>query len=403
MEHQIIAREIARYFFLHLQRELKKAPEYIDVIRFDGKTPREINEKLIHRLLDEFPDIEHSPPAPYNFMEKWTRLNQAGGKYKNFSFEAYNLVFLERILRLKYWDRPDSYQKCRERIFEIHGKYDYHSREWSPAICLRSENNMREVLREIIYSINGINHERGWQILFDESNGYQLAVNDFFEELLHDAYDEAEKLLENILPVEVAQELKKTGSATPVYVESATVLFADFVGFTRISSTMSPKDLIEQLNYSFSLFDGIIDRYGLEKIKTIGDAYMCAGGVTHPQPDHAVMATRAALEMCDALRNVASTRGPVDGIVWTERIGLHTGPLVAGVIGKKRFSYDIWGDTVNTASRMESASDPGRVNISRATYELVKEHFECEPRGKLEVKGKGLMEMFFVNGTKAIL
>lgn len=400
MERQIIAREIARFFYLHLQCELRKAPEYIDVIRFDGKTPHQIDEALIGRLCEEFPGIEQTQPAPYNFIEKWTQLNQVGVKYQTFSFEAYNIVFLERILRLKHWDDPDSYQKCRDKIFETHGKYDYHSREWSPATFLKFENNMREVLREIIYSINDIDHEIGWKILFAESNEYQLAVNDFFEKLLHDAYDEAEKLLENILPVEVAQELKKTGRAEPVYVESATVLFADFVGFTRISSTMSPKDLVERLDYCFSLFDRIVDKYGLEKIKTIGDAYMCAGGVTRPQPDHAIMATRAALEMRDAIKNLAIDGFQPTGAVWNERIGLHTGPLVAGVIGKKKFSYDVWGDTVNTASRMESLSDPGRVNISHATYDLVKDYFECEPRGKLEVKGKGLVEMYFVNGLK---
>ena len=400
MERQIIAREIARYFYLHLQGELEKPSQYIDPIRFDGKSPRQINEELIRRLLEEFPDIRQAPPAPFNFIAKWNQLNQVGVKYKTFSFEAYNIIFLERILRLKYWENPYSRQRCHDKIFEIYGKYDYHAREWSPATFLKFENNMREVLREIVYSIEGINSEKGWKILFAESNEYQLAVNEFFEKLLHDAYDESEKLLENILPVNVAQQLKKTGKADPVYVESATVLFADFVGFTRISSTMSPSDLIEQLDCRFSLFDQIIDKYGLEKIKTIGDAYMCAGGVTLLQPDHAVMATRAALEMRDAIKNAAFNQCLPGNMEWNKRIGLHTGPLVAGVIGKKKFSYDVWGDTVNTASRMESASDPGRVNISRATYDLVKEYFECEPRGKLEVKGKGLVEMYFVNGLK---
>lgn len=400
MERQIIAREIARYFYLHLQGELEKPSQYIDPIQFDGKSPRQINKELMRRLLEEFPDIRQAPPAPFNFIAKWNQLNQVGVKYKTFSFEAYNIIFLERILRLKYWENPDSRQRCHDRIFEIYGKYDYHAREWSPATFLKFENNMREVLREIVYSIEGINSEKGWKILFAESNEYQLAVSEFFEKLLHDAYDESEKLLENILPVKVAQQLKKTGKAEPVYVGSATVLFADFVGFTQISSTMSPGDLIGQLDYRFSLFDQIIDKYGLEKIKTIGDAYMCAGGVTRPQPDHAVMATRAALEMRDAIRDVAIDQSGPAGTVWDERIGLHTGPLVAGVIGKKKFSYDVWGDTVNTASRMESASDPGRVNISRATYDLVKDYFECEPRGKLEVKGKGLVEMYFVNGLK---
>lgn len=400
MERQIITHEIARYFYFHLRCELDKQSQYIDHVQFDGKTPRQINEELVRRLLEEFPDIERAQPAPYNFIERWNQLNQVGVKYRTFSFEAYNIVFLERILRLKYWDNAGSYQKFHDKIFEIYGKYDYRSREWSPATFLKFENNMREVLREIVYSIEGINTEKGWKILFAESNEYQLAVSEFFEKLLHEAYDESERLLENILPAEVALQLKKTGRADPVYIGSATVLFADFVEFTRISSAMSPKNLIERLDYYFSLFDRIIDKYGLEKIKTIGDAYMCAGGVNRTQLDHAVMATRAALEMRDTIRNIATDVSRPDGAIWDIRIGLHTGSLVAGVIGSKRFSYDVWGDTVNTASRMESESDPGRVNISRATFDLVKEYFECEPRGKRAVKGKGLVEMYFVNGLK---
>jgi class 3 adenylate cyclase len=399
MERQVIAREIARYFYLHLQDELKKQPRYIDEVKFDGRTPRQIDEQLTRRLCDEFPGLECERPAPYNFIEKWSGLNQAGVKYSTFSFEAYNITFLERILRLKNWNQPQAEKEYKDRIFDVFAKYDYHSRKWSPATFLKFENNMREILREIVHSVEEIDFEKGWAILFAESNAYQLVVSEFFEKLLHEAYDEAEGLLENILPVKIAQQLKKTGHTEPVYIESATVLFADFVGFTRISSTMSPKALIERLDECFSLFDQIIDKYGLEKIKTIGDAYMCAGGVTNSTPEHAILSTRAALDMRDAILDMAVSQ--TTAVKWNVRIGLHTGALVAGVIGKKRFAYDIWGDTVNTASRMESASEPGRVNISRVTHDLIYRHFECEPRGEREVKGKGLVEMFFVNARKA--
>ncbi|MCB0769841.1 MAG: adenylate/guanylate cyclase domain-containing protein [Flavobacteriales bacterium] len=210
--------------------------------------------------------------------------------------------------------------------------------------------------------------------------------------------DRSEELLLNILPEEVAEELKEKGEAEARLIEQVTVLFTDFKGFTAMSEKLSPKELVKDLHECFSTFDRICEAHGLEKIKTIGDAYMAAGGLPTPNTTHATDVIHVALEMRDFIAE-GKARKLAAGLPYFEiRIGVHTGPVVAGIVGVKKFSYDIWGDTVNTASRMESSGEPGKVNISEATYALVKDTagLTFTPRGKVEAKGKGEMEMFFV-------
>jgi class 3 adenylate cyclase len=201
-------------------------------------------------------------------------------------------------------------------------------------------------------------------------------------------------LLLNILPEEIAQELKAKGNATPRLYESATVVFTDFVNFTRLSAQLLPAELIDELNECFLAFDEICERHGLEKIKTIGDAFMCAGGIPVPNDTHPEDAVRAALEMSAWLetRNRANPKA----IFREMRIGIHTGPVVAGVIGKNKFAYDIWGDAVNLAARLEELGEPGRINVSTATAEAVKKLYKTTHRGKKEVHNKGLVDMYFI-------
>ncbi|MCB9569036.1 MAG: FIST C-terminal domain-containing protein [Myxococcales bacterium] len=206
----------------------------------------------------------------------------------------------------------------------------------------------------------------------------------------------SEELLLNILPREVADELRRTGRVEPVYYDAVSVLFTDFAGFTRIARTMSPAELLAELDFYFSAFDAIIDRHGLEKLKTIGDAYMCAGGIPAPCEGHAIRAVEAAWEMQAFMAEVAAARAASGRAAWELRIGVHTGPLMAGVIGQKKFAYDIWGDTVNIASRLESTGAPGRINISAATHAEVRGAFECEHRGRLAAKNAGEIDMYFV-------
>lgn len=206
-----------------------------------------------------------------------------------------------------------------------------------------------------------------------------------------------DSLLLNILPAPIAEELKKEGAVRPVYHREATIVFADFVGFTSSAALLPPDELVARLDSFFSRFDAFMDRYGVEKLKTIGDAYMYASGLPLARPTHAIDACLAALHI---LRDVEQHAEAGFGGV---RIGVHSGPLMAGMIGSKKFAYDVWGDAVNTASRLESTSEAGRINVSRTTHDLVKDFFELSHRGPLAVKGKGAVDMYFLDRIKAEL
>ena len=206
----------------------------------------------------------------------------------------------------------------------------------------------------------------------------------------------SDELLLNILPEETAEELKATGTARAKSFDSVTVMFTDFKNFTQASEKLSAEALVQEINLCYSEFDRIITGYGLEKIKTIGDSYMCAGGLPIPSASHADDMVSAALEFVDFIRRNKEQRMAAGLPYFELRLGIHTGPVVAGVVGSKKFAYDIWGDTVNTASRMESSGEVGRVNISESTHALVKDRFICTPRGKVAAKNKGEIEMYFV-------
>ncbi len=208
--------------------------------------------------------------------------------------------------------------------------------------------------------------------------------------------DRSERLLLNILPASTAQELMTHGSAKARRYESCSVLFSDFTGFTGYSSLMDSTELVSELDHFFKLFDQLCDRYQVEKIKTIGDAYMCAAGLPEPSEGHALNAVLMALGMMDAVDRTNADRMAKGLSPWPVRIGIHSGPVVAGVVGDKKFAYDIWGDTVNLASRMETNGEPGRINISGSTYAQVMDHVEARPRGPIKVKGKGEVQMYFV-------
>jgi ligand-binding sensor domain-containing protein/class 3 adenylate cyclase len=209
--------------------------------------------------------------------------------------------------------------------------------------------------------------------------------------------DEVENLLLNILPAEVAEELKVKGSAEAQQFDEVTVLFTDFKGFTQLSEKMSPKELVFVINEYFSAFDHIMVKYGVEKIKTIGDAYMAVGGLPITTSTHATDVISAAIEIQQFMAEQKSRKEAQGELFFDIRIGIHTGSVVAGIVGVKKFAYDIWGDTVNTASRMESNGEVGKINISQTTYTLVKDKFNCVERGKIQVKGKGEVDMYFVD------
>ena len=206
----------------------------------------------------------------------------------------------------------------------------------------------------------------------------------------------SDDLLLNILPEETAFELKHSGKVKAKRFESVTVLFTDFEGFTQYAENLAPEKLVESIDYYFSKFDAIIEKYQLEKIKTSGDSYMCAGGLPFETTDHPLKILPAAKEILDFV-DQSFIDNPLHQTRFKIRIGINTGPVVAGVVGTKKFAYDIWGDTVNIASRMESNSIPGRINISENTYQCIKDSFNCEYRGEVDVKNRGMMKMYFVN------
>lgn len=205
----------------------------------------------------------------------------------------------------------------------------------------------------------------------------------------------SDDLLLNILPAEIADELKIKGASEAKLYNHVTVLFTDFVNFTGISEQMSPTELVREIHQNFTAFDAIMEKHGIEKIKTIGDAYLAVAGLPHEQPDHALRMLNAAF---DLQQYMLKSKGR-----FNIRIGLNSGPVVAGIVGVKKFAYDIWGDTVNMASRMESNSEPDKINISESTYALVKDHFDCVYRGEIEAKGKGRLKMYFALGRKGSL
>jgi class 3 adenylate cyclase/tetratricopeptide (TPR) repeat protein len=213
--------------------------------------------------------------------------------------------------------------------------------------------------------------------------------------------DQIEHLLLNILPKEVAYELQANGNSKPRQFDEVSILFTDFQGFTSIADKLSPGELVEDLNECFIEFDSITDKYNLEKIKTIGDSYMCAGNIPSPDPDHAYKIVKAALEILTFMENHNLRRQNKNLQPLEIRIGLHVGPVVAGVVGKKKYAYDIWGSAVNIASRMESNGTPGKVNISADMFFAIKDRFDCTYRGKVKAKNLGDLDMYYVENEKS--
>ncbi|GAB4496349.1 MAG: hypothetical protein OHK0019_27890 [Saprospiraceae bacterium] len=217
--------------------------------------------------------------------------------------------------------------------------------------------------------------------------------------LIEEEKKRSDNLLLNILPPAIAQELKTRNKVAAQKYDQATVMFIDFIGFTKIAEQLSPEMLVEELDFCFSNFDKIISKYRIEKIKTVGDAYICASGLSDQNASPSDM-VKAALEIQDFLQHVKAERMSQGLPFFEARVGIHTGPVVAGVVGAKKFAYDIWGDTVNTAARMEEACEPGRVNVSEDTHLLTKYEFEWQHRGKIAAKNKGQMDMYYVTAIK---
>jgi class 3 adenylate cyclase/AmiR/NasT family two-component response regulator len=209
--------------------------------------------------------------------------------------------------------------------------------------------------------------------------------------------EKSDLLLQNILPIQIIKELKENGIIKPRDYDCVSLLFTDFEGFTQLASSMPPGELVAELNEIFKNFDMIIHKYGLEKLKTIGDSYMVGGGFPVETNDHAIKIVSASIDM----QEIIIKRNRYSKFEWKMRAGIHSGNIVAGVVGKIKYSYDVWGNTVNLASKMERHSMPGKINITAATYNLIKDEFDCEYRGAIDIPGNGKVDMFFVSGFKS--
>ncbi len=245
---------------------------------------------------------------------------------------------------------------------------------------------------QVSAAIRNAKHFEGMNLLLAEMNRLYSELNT--------ERRKCDILLLNTLPHKIADELKQNGKVKPVHYECASILFTDFKDFSKLAEQLTPEELVNELDYCFSYFDLVSETHNLEKLKTIGDSYMCVGGIPIPTSTHAIDAVLAALQIRAFMSWRRYEKIQNNQPYWEIRLGIHSGSLLAGVIGKKKFTYDVWGDAVNIASRMESSSLPGSINISQSTFELVNDFFECEYRGKIAAKNKGNVDMYFVHGIK---
>ncbi len=293
----------------------------------------------------------------------------------NYKIDIINLEPGDYTLLVKYENLPDNH--ITQASISIHIASPYYNTWWFISLCILALGGM------VWWYI-----KRKTRILKEQNTLLENRVHERTKDLELEK-QKSDELLLNILPLEIAEELKSKGNAEARNHESVTVLFTDFVNFTGISENMKPTELVSEIDSCFKAFDRIIEKNGIEKIKTIGDAYLAVGGIPNADPDHALNTVKAAVEIMQYMK---------ENPMFKIRIGIHSGPVVAGIVGIKKYAYDIWGDTVNVASRMESNGAPMEINISEATYQLVKGQYKCTYRGKISVKNRGELDMYFVQG-----
>lgn len=338
------------------------------------------NQKFVQSALKDFSEV-------YSAMGDYQRAYAYRVKYDEF-----------RYARLREKERSDFARK--EVLYEAERR-ERLLKEQETALKLQAAELARSRL-ELYASLAGVIALLVLAALLFSRNQLRARANRELaakNAVIERERQRADDLLTNILPTATAAELKAHNRVRPIRYESVTVMFTDFKGFTLIAESLPSEVLIAELDECFTLFDNIVLQYGLEKIKTIGDAYMCAGGLPLPNSTHPTDVVRAAIAMQCQLQGLMARKKAEGRPVFEMRIGIHTGPVIAGVVGRHKFAYDIWGDTVNTAARLEQTSQPGKINISETTYQAVKDLFNCTYRGRLSAKNKGEVAMYFVEYT----
>ncbi len=391
---QKVSHLLADFFLLHLEAEAKKPDEVLHEV-FKDLPVRQILVDMALALRQEFKLGKNSPQVPYNLFFRWCE-SRHDFSYEDAAFLTYDRVFFYRLLDLRDGTNESS-ERFLNKMREAFGSFDYESLGFTASFFLDSESIMREVMRKSVQELLPEIASEADTLLLEQSRTYQNGMFNYFEGVLKKTLAENVRLLHGILPHQVASELKLNGYVEPVHFQDTAVLFTDFVRFSQSSAMLPPAEVIRRLDLYFTEFDRIISLHGLEKIKTIGDSYMAVAGVPEPHSNPVAAACNAALEIADSARRISESFGP-EG--WQMRTGIHVGPLMAGVIGKQKFSYDVWGATVNFASRMESSSEPGRINVSADVQSRVSDHYLWEARGSIPVKRLGPAEMFFLNGRK---
>jgi class 3 adenylate cyclase len=389
-----VSRLMARYFLVHLAAELQK-PDEILYEDYPEMPVRQIFADLVNRTHREFGITPEEPVPADNVFRTWSILNDKF-VYEEGAFVTYNIAFFARLLDMRD-DTPESHEHLRSEMRAAFERFDYEKQGFTVAFFLESEGNMREVQREAVRNHLPEIAGEAERLILRQSRRHQLAMYEYFEGILKKTLSENVRLLNGILPEKIVAELKQKGSVQPVLFDEAAVLFTDFEKFSQAAAHLAPCTVIDRLDTYFSEFDRIAEVHGLEKIKTIGDSYMAAAGVPERHVDPIRAICDAALEMRDASDRLSATFG-AEG--WKIRIGVHAGPLIAGVIGRQKFSYDVWGSTVNLASRMETGSEPGQVNASAEIYRRAEPFYHWQPRGLQPVKRLGEAEMFFLLGKR---
>lgn len=400
-----LSKLISQYFIFHLQEELKKPIQVVNYTTMEGVSFTKIIQDLIENLRKEFPDLDESTP-PFNLFKLWwsittknTSIFPNAKSYEDSTFKSQNQLFFFKIMDIKLNSsllRAKFSQEMETTLNFLRSK----GRNIGFEIILYGETMMFTLL-EMIARKSKLPSNICRKILYEQNAFIQSLSYGIIDKQIQSSHKRTDEILKAILPEAIAEEVKANGTVIPKSFSSVSVLFCDLAGFTEISVGLTPEQLLMELDNCFSHFDKITKMHEMEKIKTIGDSYMSVSGMNESKNSiHAINAILCGIRIQEFMRKYFKSQLKKNLPAWRVRIGIHSGPVVAGILGKQRFNYDIWGDTVNTAQRMESYSETNRINVSKQTFELTKDFFEFEIRKKIFVKGKGDMEMFFVKGIK---